>query len=307
MNISIIIPTYNRSADLKRILLSILAQTILPQEVIVVDQSDDGLTKKLIEEFNAGNFRDIRFIWRYKNEKGSARARNEGFHLSKGDIVCFTDDDVVLEKDYFKEIVDCFEKYTGIGGISGNVQAPESPSGFKWSLRKLLLRIFLIDLLDGKMTVSGFGFPIYMKEVQSLTYVELFAGYSMNFRRQYLEENLFDDFFTGYSFREDVELSYRISRKTALAMIPEARFQHHISRSNRIDSKALKLMQFRNYYYVFNKHKNRSFLSMFLFAYSMGGILIIDLIEWLFGFKRIKWESFTMDLLAVCELIKGRT
>jgi len=306
-SVSIIIPTYNRPNDIKIVLNSILNQTFLPKEVIVVDQSEDVLTKELVESFNRNNKeRGIDFIWHYQKEKGSAKARNQGFHLSKGDIVCFTDDDVVLDKDYIKEIVGYFVKYPKLGGVSGNVETSDFPSGFKWSLRKFLLRIFLIDFLNGKMTASGFGFPIFQNEIKNLTYVELFTGYSMNFRRQCLEENLFDEFFTGYSFREDVELSYRISRKTLLAMIPEARFVHNFSTTNRTNKKALKKMQFKNFYYVFNKHKNVSFLSVFLFAYSIGGILIIDFIEWLCGFKSAKWEILAMDLSAITELAMGK-
>jgi len=306
-SVSIIIPTYNRPNDLKNTLNSIIQQTLLPKEVIIVDQSENVLTKELVEFYDHVNkTRGINFIWHYQNEKGSAKARNNGFHISSGEIISFTDDDVVLDKDYIKQIVNCFDKYPHIGGISGNVEVLNTPSGFKWLLRSFLLRIFLIDCLNGKMTASGFGFPIFRREIKNLTYVELFAGYSMNFRKQYLEEDLFDEFFTGYSFREDVELSYRISRKTKIAMLPEARFQHNVSLSNRTELEFLKRMQFRNYYFVFNKHKNHSVLSMILFIYSIFGTLLIDFIEWLLGFKKLKWDTFLTDLSAVNELIKGK-
>jgi GT2 family glycosyltransferase len=155
------------------------------------------------------------------------------------------------------------------------------------------------------MTASGFGFPIFQREIEKLTYVELITGYSMNFRRKFIENDLFDEFFTGYSFREDVELSYRISRKTKLVLIPEARFQHNSSPTNRINLEALKKMQFRNYYYVFRKHKYVSWVSLILFGYSVSGILVMDFVEWLFGFKRQKWEFLAADLSAVMQLAKG--
>ena len=307
MKISVIIPTLNRPEDLKEALNSILAQKLLPHEVIIVDQSENMLTRELVESFDVANkARGISFIWHFRQEKGSARARNAGFRVSQGDIVCFTDDDVILEKDYFKAISRCFETYPQIGGITGNVEVLEPPSGFKWALRKWLLKVFQIDLFNGKMSSSGFGFPLFHEEIEKMEYVELFAGYSMNFRRQYLEADLFDEFFTGYSFREDVELSYRISRHTKLAAIPDALFEHKMSTSSRTHWKDLKKMQFKNYYYVFNKHKNHLWTSRLIFAYSIVGLLAIDFIEWLCCLKPNRWETFTEDLSAAVLLMLGK-
>ncbi len=306
MNINVIIPTFNRARELESALNSILKQTLLPSEVIIIDQSENTATKDLVESFDRTNQScGVRFIWHYQREKGSAKARNVGARLAKGEIICFTDDDVVLQENYFAALKSYFDKYSHIGGICGNVEVPNPPSGFKWFLRRLLLRVFLIDFGNGKMTPSGFGFPIFQREIEGLTYVELVAGYSMNFRRQFIENDMFDEFFTGYSFREDVELSYRISRKTQLALIPEARFQHNTSPTNRINLEPLKRMQFRNYYYVFNKHRNVSWVSLVLFGYSIFGILFMGFVEWLFGFKKKKWDCFASDASAVLQLIRG--
>jgi hypothetical protein len=58
--------------------------------------------------------------------------------------------------------------------------------GLKWEMRKLLSRIFLINSFYGRMTPSSFGYPIF-EEVKELREVELFNGYSMNFRRELVE------------------------------------------------------------------------------------------------------------------------
>jgi len=46
--VSVVIPTLNRPKHLQKALNSLSAQTILPHEVIIVDQSDDSETEKLI-------------------------------------------------------------------------------------------------------------------------------------------------------------------------------------------------------------------------------------------------------------------
>ena len=305
MKLSVIVPTYNRPRDLDNLLRSIVEQTRLPQEVIVVDQSEGDETKVLLESYE-GARRDSgpRFIWHHQKEKSSAKARNAGFRLSRAEIICFTDDDIVFDRNYLENVSAYFDSNPEVGGISGNVLVTDPPHGIKWAIRESMMKLFLISFMDGRMTPSGFGFPLFLHEIKEVTPVELFAGYSMNWRRRYFEENQFDEWFMGYSFREDVELSYRISRRTRLVMIPQARFVHNHSSTNRLGLRKLKEMQVRNYYYVFKKHHGKSPLSRLLFGYSMMGLLCMSFIEFVLGFRKSKWDAFSADCLAIVELLK---
>lgn len=87
--------------------------------------------------------------------------------------------------------------------------------------------------------------------------VEMLSGCNMNFRKELLGNDKFDEWFTGYSYREDAEFSYRISRKTVLKMIPEARLYHNCSRSNRMNLEDQKILEIKNYYYVYKKHAKK--------------------------------------------------
>jgi len=51
MKFSVVIPTKNRSECLEKLLISILEQSILPYEIIVVDDSDNLRTRQLIHSF----------------------------------------------------------------------------------------------------------------------------------------------------------------------------------------------------------------------------------------------------------------
>ncbi|CAA9890649.1 conserved hypothetical protein [Candidatus Methylobacter favarea] len=307
MKLSIIIPTLNRPSDLRNALDSISKQTLLPNEVIVIDQSDNDLSKEVVGIFNQqSKNKDLVYIWHHRAEKSSAKARNEGFRLSSGDLVFFTDDDIVFDPDYIKNVVRCFNTNPDVGCVSGSVVIKSSPKGLKWNIRSFLMRTFMISFFNGKMTPSGFGFPIFLHEIKKITQVELLAGYSMNFRRKLLEDNAFDEWFTGYSFREDVELSYRMSRITKIVMIPDARFEHIHSQLNRMNSSHLKRMEFKNYRYLFLKHKNKRIFSKLLFYYSIAGLIFIDFLEFLFSFKKEKYQSFQSSILSVWEMALGR-
>jgi glycosyltransferase involved in cell wall biosynthesis len=92
MQISVIIPTYNRyHFFLQRALKSVYAQTFPPYEVIVVD---DGSTDNTQEIQN--DFPNIRYI--YQQNSGVSSARNLGLQHARGEWIAFLDsDDVWIE------------------------------------------------------------------------------------------------------------------------------------------------------------------------------------------------------------------
>ena len=85
-NISVIIPTYNRAHILPRALDSVLAQTQLPIEIIVVnDGSTDG-TKSVLS-----NYPGLKII--DQQHSGVSAARNIGLEHTNGEWIAFLDSD----------------------------------------------------------------------------------------------------------------------------------------------------------------------------------------------------------------------
>jgi len=310
MNYSIIVPTCNRKKDLDTLINSILKQTLLPAEIIIIDQSDNNDdTKKYIE--NCKNqllikSHKIDVIYIYQAKKSSAAARNKGIDIVTGEIVSFLDDDVVLFEDYYEKVLYYFNSDKKIGGLSGNIIIENKLQSWKGKFRKILSKIFLIDNFKGKMTVSGFGYPIhgFEGEKERSIQVEMLSGCNMNIRKELLKNDKFDEWFTGYSFREDAEFSYRISRKTVLKMIPEAKLYHNNSRSNRMDIQFQKVMEVRNHYYVYKKHAKKTMISDFLFLYSLSGLFVICLKEYLCSFNVENYKQLKGFIEGIIELLK---
>ena len=101
IDISVIIPTYNRSKFLNRSIRSVLNQTFQPAEIIVVDNGSTDDTRDMIST----SFSNIRYL--YYNKKGVSAARNEGIKISKSNWVSFLDSDdewmkdkLLLQKEY---------------------------------------------------------------------------------------------------------------------------------------------------------------------------------------------------------------
>ncbi|MGC9193715.1 MAG: glycosyltransferase family 2 protein [Thermoplasmata archaeon] len=97
-DVSVIIPTYNSSSTLRRALDSVFGQSVLPREIIIVDDgSDDWDASRLI----AGSYHDIVpiiFI-RLEENKGPSTARNFGLSIARSRYIAFLDADDIWFKN----------------------------------------------------------------------------------------------------------------------------------------------------------------------------------------------------------------
>lgn len=94
--VSIIIPTFNRAHLIGETLDSVLAQTYINWECIVVDDGSNDGTSILMDAYCA---RDSRFQYHHRPKdrlSGGNAARNYGFELSKGDYIQWFDSDDIL-------------------------------------------------------------------------------------------------------------------------------------------------------------------------------------------------------------------
>ena len=91
--ISVVIPTFNRRAFLKKAIESVLSQSYQDLELIVVDDGSEDDTSEVVTGFDSG----IRYI--KQENKGPASARNLGIKNSKGDFITFLDSDDWWDRD----------------------------------------------------------------------------------------------------------------------------------------------------------------------------------------------------------------
>lgn len=110
--ISVVIPVYNEQENLGKCLEAIYQSTCPPCEVIVVDDcsTDNSLAV-------AGQF-PCRVI-KLQQKHGAARAKNQGARQTKGNIIFFTDADIMLESDTLSLVAEDFEdpQISGVVGL----------------------------------------------------------------------------------------------------------------------------------------------------------------------------------------------
>jgi glycosyltransferase involved in cell wall biosynthesis len=92
MKISVVIPMYNSSKTILRTLNSIKKQTILPYEVIIIDDGSLDESSTIVEDFISNNSTlNIQLV--KKTNGGVSTARNAGIKLAKGDWIALLDSD----------------------------------------------------------------------------------------------------------------------------------------------------------------------------------------------------------------------
>ncbi len=93
--VSVIVSTRNRAHYLNDCLGSLAVQEHDQFEVIVVDNGSTDATAEVVEEWIR---KDPRFRMIREGQVGLSRAKNTGIGLARGDLLLFTDDDVMVDR-----------------------------------------------------------------------------------------------------------------------------------------------------------------------------------------------------------------
>jgi len=117
LDISVIIPTYNRPDFLPNTIESVLGQDFENYEIIVVDNACLDSTKKLVESFKSIKAQ-IRYIC--EPDIGLHNGRHRGAKAARSDILLYIDDDVVADKNLLKEVVK-FYSDSEVGCVGGKI------------------------------------------------------------------------------------------------------------------------------------------------------------------------------------------
>jgi poly-beta-1,6-N-acetyl-D-glucosamine synthase len=186
--VSVVVPAYNEAKTIGSCVRSLLASDYEQFELILVNDGSTDCTLEEMKKFK-GHPR-IEII--SKTNGGKASALNQGYELSKGDIIIFADADGIFGTDTIKRLVDAFVNEK-IACCCGN----DAPIGLHFNITKL----------QNLQAHVGTG---YVR--RALAYVNCLPIVSGNigaFRRSVLEEiGLFKEGFIG----EDLELTWRIHK-----------------------------------------------------------------------------------------------
>lgn len=108
---SVIIPTYNRADLITETIHSVLSQTLIDFEILVVDDGSTDDTEMVIGRFFS-NHEKVRYFKKANEERGAAR--NFGLEKATGEFALFFDSDDLMKPDYLSTLYEVIRKTPGI-------------------------------------------------------------------------------------------------------------------------------------------------------------------------------------------------
>lgn len=259
-----------RPEPLLNLLHSVQNQVLYPDEIVIVDGSVNRETEIAVKN---NEFRNLKYFLVSDEHRGLTKQRNFGISKVANDseIVCFLDDDTVLESDYFAETIKTFQTNSDVSGVGG-----VAINEYKWKLQeenvlynknkfylfegyyykeglRNVMRNYLglaSNLGPGKMPDYSHGrtcgFPMTGKTYE----VDLLIGMSMSFRKSVFDKINFSRFFEGYGLYEDADFSLRALQFGKNVINTKAHLSHFHAESGRPNKYKYGIMVVRNGWYV---------------------------------------------------------
>jgi glucosyl-dolichyl phosphate glucuronosyltransferase len=164
MKISVVVCTYNRAGSLSITLDSLAAQRMpesIAWEAIVVDNNSTDRTREVSESYCLRYSGIFRYV--FERQQGLSRARNAGIRAAEGDVVAFTDDDIIAEPTWLNNLTAPLVDQRWAGG-GGRVVPPPDLNLPEWltvggdkDLVGALLPIFDLGPDAGEMKRPPYG------------------------------------------------------------------------------------------------------------------------------------------------------
>ncbi|AUS04117.1 glycosyltransferase family 2 protein [Pseudotamlana carrageenivorans] len=278
MNFTLIVCTYMRPDALLNLLRSVAVQTLYPNEILIIDGSTDSRTEKVLLE---NHFNHLKYFKVKAHQRGLTKQRNFGIdHVdATSEVVCFLDDDVVLDKKYFEALISTYKMHPealAVGGYITNEvlwSVASSPiksdfyyyDGFMRSepSRFKIRHTFGLtpDAPPGWMPSFSHGRSISFLPPSGKVYpVEMLMGGVASYRFNIFKTLKFSTYFDGYGLYEDADFSLRVAKRGKLYVNTAAQLEHFHDVAGRPNQYKYGKMVIRNGWYVWRvKYPNPEF------------------------------------------------
>lgn len=297
-SISVIIPTMERPVALERTISNILKSTVVPRQIVVVDQSIKEENRKANIELKNIVPNEIEFIYEYQSIPSLTMARNRGFEFANEEIIVYSDDDIDVDITTFENILNEMQdkNIAMIAGLDHEMMTSSNLFGYFWGTKSFRKRN------KGYVMPSMVGrFP---KKINVGTKTEWAMGFFFVVRKSLLHSwNIkWDEKLTSYAYAEDLDFSYSYSKaakKENLQCIfsPNVIVTHLTSKEYRVPTKKSTYMYVINREYLSYKHY-KSCYSRLATRWSNYGMVLFRII------KRQNWIELIKAMRA-CDKIRN--
>jgi GT2 family glycosyltransferase len=267
MLISVVVPTRDRPEDIQKLFASLLQQTRLPDQLIVVDQSTGGESHALAKDSMGAQLWGRCTYVHNSSIRGVSAARNAGIGAADGDVVVFLDDDVVLTADCLEEMESAFvanPDYAGIGGVE--LQMEHTALSYI-----LYYDIFFVGpFRDRKYRISR-----NWRRLQGIQPVTGLKTCLAGFRREFLAQHRFDERWRS-ALLEDIDLCWEVrggEKKEKFGIWPRTSVWHNFSEARSVGGARYQAAA-AAWIFFMRKHVLTNWTLMPAFAWLSVGLLV---------------------------------
>lgn len=228
MTVAVVIPTLNRQKRVRSLVSSLNAGSLVPDEIVVIEQGDVEETRRSLAGFK------IAKVF-FQEEPSLAMARNRGIAESSGTLLIFLDDDMTIGNTYVEEAVRHFEARPETLGATGSFMRDEPV----WTWKRVLGVLFFVYSWHPRNIVLPSGSYDYIRG-NALNFeqeVEWLYGGNMIVRRSVFEQGFsFNPHFKRWSFGEDAMFSYQLYKTFpgSLRYLPQLSVGHGMATENKM-------------------------------------------------------------------------
>ncbi|MEL7420932.1 MAG: glycosyltransferase [Cyanobacteria bacterium J06555_3] len=249
--ISAVVATRDRPIPLKTMLESLAKQSVQPQEMIVIDGSDDEQTQQLCAGKITGLATEIHYY--RATEVGAATQRCQAMKYITQNTVWLLDDDIIFEPNCLERMWQALNSDRQLGGVNAMITNQQylPPGKISHALFRYLHGRPEASYA-GKCITPGLNLlPEDRRDLPEVVIVEWLNTTCVLYRRQALPQPLFPSLFTGYSLMEDLALSLTVGKQWRLANARTARIFHDSQPGrHKNNQKILAEMELVNRHYI---------------------------------------------------------
>ena len=206
MKTSLVITTYNWPEALEIVLLSILQQSVLPNEIIIADDGSSKETKQLIEHYSGKFESGLKHIWQKDEGFQKTSILNKSIAKSSGDYIIQIDGDIIIHTHFIRDHIKMAKKGLFIHGSRTFLNDTTTQKAIKNS-------IINFSIFSSGITNRFNGLhSLFLSKVLSNKNKKLKGtrGCNLSFWRQdFIKVNGYNQDMTGWG-KEDTELSVRL-------------------------------------------------------------------------------------------------
>ncbi len=269
--LSVIVPTIGRPAELRGLIASIRAQTVLPDEFVVVDAGPESNDiESVCAEALDGSGIELVYA---RSAPGTSLQRNVALEHATGEFYFLFDDDLSVQADYIERSLEVFALPTQppVGCVLGTFSSPPRAGG---SLRKAWFKTFgLTHARAGdEATMFRSGGVQWAQRPSRVIRVPAASGGRTAYRAACFETERFAEYLPGRTQNEDVEVSFRIAKNWTILQSPDVVCYHdRVEKGRTTYGDRVARVVYANYWF-FKQHRPKDPAHLAAFAWSNLGL-----------------------------------